>query len=106
MFGYQFDRWHDNFEEIYRVNSYREMQDRDQEYGIVPARIGLEIQQEIPAIEHAARLMRSYSPVRVGIDIFNRQWNGRGFGGDEFIDGHDYLLFNGEIRLGASRTRC
>ncbi len=23
MFGYDFDRWHENFDEIYRVNSYR-----------------------------------------------------------------------------------
>ena len=73
MFGYQFDRWHEHFHEIYRVNTLREMQDRDQEYGIIPARIGLEIQEEIPAITRAARLMRSYSPVKVGIDIFNRQ---------------------------------
>ena len=33
MFGYDFDRWHENFDEIYRVTSYRQMQDRDQEYG-------------------------------------------------------------------------
>jgi len=40
MFGYDFDRWHAHFHEIYRVNSYRQMQDRDQEYGLVPAPMG------------------------------------------------------------------
>ena len=50
MFGYDFDRNNENFSEIYRVNSYREMQDRDQEYGSVPSPLGLEIKKDIPAV--------------------------------------------------------
>ncbi len=73
MFGYDFDRDNENFEEIYRVTSNRQMQDRDQEFGIVPAPLGPEILKDLPAVERAARLMRSYSPVKVGIDNFNRQ---------------------------------
>ncbi len=73
MFGYDFDRANENFDEIYRVTSNRKMQDRDQEFGIVPAPLGLEIKKDIPSVEKAARLMRSYSPVKVGIDNFNRQ---------------------------------
>jgi cell division protein FtsX len=92
MFGYQFDRWHEHFEEIYRVNSFREMQDRDQEYGIIPARIGLEIKEEIPAIKNAARLMRSYSPVKVGIDIFNRQIS---YVDPEFLDMFTFYIESG-----------
>ena len=73
MFGYDYDRWHENFKEIYRVNSMREMQDRSQEYGSVPMPMGLGLTDEIPAVSNSARLMRSYSPVKVGIDNFNRQ---------------------------------
>lgn len=73
MFNHDFDRGNENFKEIYRVTSYRQMQDREQEYGILPARLALEIKEGIPAVERAARLMRSYSPVKEGIDIFNRQ---------------------------------
>lgn len=73
MFGYDYDRWHENFKELYRVNSMREMQDRDQEYGSVPMPMGLDLKDEIPAVSNSARLMRSYSPVKVGIDNFNRQ---------------------------------
>jgi ABC-type antimicrobial peptide transport system permease subunit len=73
MFGYDFDRWHENFDEIYRVNSFRQMQDRDQEYGSMPLPLGPDLVEEIPSVERAVRLLRSYSPVKVGEDIFNRQ---------------------------------
>src|SRR5210317_572990 len=63
MFGYDFDRWHENFDEIYRVNSYRQMQDRDQEYGLMPLPLGQNLKEEIPAVTQVSRLMRSYSPV-------------------------------------------
>jgi len=73
MFGYDFDRGNENFEEIYRVTSNRQMQDRDQEFGIVPSPLGPEILKELPAVKKAARMMGSYSPVKVGIDNFNRR---------------------------------
>ena len=59
MFGYDFDRYHENFDEIYRVTSDRQMQDRDQEFGIVPLPLGPEIKKDLPAISKSARLMGS-----------------------------------------------
>jgi len=73
MFNYEFDRTHKNFNKIYRVNSFRDMQGREQEYGIVPATLGLEIKNDIPGIEKSARLVRSGSPVKVGNNIFPTQ---------------------------------
>jgi putative ABC transport system permease protein len=73
MFNYEFDRTHSNFDKIYRINSLRDMQGREQEYGIVPATLGLEIKKDIPGIEKAARLTRSASPVKVGDNIFPTQ---------------------------------
>lgn len=72
MFAIQFDKQNENFEEIYRVNSFRDMQGRDQEYGLVPATLGLEIMKDIPGIEKSARLFRSWSPVKVDHDVFTR----------------------------------
>ena len=72
MFGHDFDRSHEHFKEIYRVTSNRQMQDGEQEYGLVPAPLGPEIKKDFPAVKKAARIMRSYSPVKVGIDNFNR----------------------------------
>ena len=73
MFNYEFDRTHKNFNKIYRITSFRDMQGREQEYGIVPATLGLEIKKDIPGIERSARLMRAGYPVKVGTDIFNSQ---------------------------------
>ncbi len=92
MFGHEFDRSHEHFNEIYRITTLREMQDRDQEYGVVPARIGLELKKDIPAVERSARLMRSYSPVKVGIEIFNRQIS---YVDPEFLDIFTFDLLSG-----------
>jgi ABC-type antimicrobial peptide transport system permease subunit len=70
MFNYEFDRQNVNFDKIYRVNSFRDMEGREQEYGIVPATLGLEAKKDIPGIEKAARIMRTGSPVKVGLNIF------------------------------------
>jgi hypothetical protein len=45
MFSYEFDKTHLNFDQIYRVNSLRDMQGREQEYGIAPATLDLEIKE-------------------------------------------------------------
>jgi len=92
MFGYDFDRHNDNFDEIYRVTSYRQMQDRDQEYGIVPVPIGTTLREDIPAVSKSARLMRSYSPVKVGIENFNRQVS---YVDEEFLDIFTFTLVAG-----------
>lgn len=73
VFNYEFNRTHLNFDKIYRVNSIRDMQGREQEYGIVPASLGLQIKKDIPGIEKSARLMRTESPVKKGVDIFSAQ---------------------------------
>jgi putative ABC transport system permease protein len=73
MFNYEFDRNNINFDKIYRVNSFRDMEGREQEYGIVPATLGLELKKDIPGIAKSARLMRSSSPVKVGLNIFPTQ---------------------------------
>jgi len=73
MFNYEFDRNNVNFDEIYRVNSFRDMEGREQEYGVVPATLGLVIKRDIPGIEKAARLMRTGSPVKEGLNIFPTQ---------------------------------
>jgi hypothetical protein len=73
MFNYEFDRTHENFDNIYRVTCFRDMEGREQEYGVVPATLGLEIKKDIPGIEKSARLMRSLSPVKEGNDKFSNQ---------------------------------
>jgi putative ABC transport system permease protein len=71
MFNYEFDRTNVNFDKIYRINSFRDMEGREQEYGIVPVTLGLNVKKDIPGIGKAARLMRTGSPVKVGLNVFS-----------------------------------
>jgi ABC-type antimicrobial peptide transport system permease subunit len=93
MFNYEFDRTHENFNEIYRITSFRDMQGREQEYGIVPATLGLEIKKDIPGIERAARLMRTGSPVKIGDNIFPAQVS---YIDPEFLDIFTFPLIYGD----------
>jgi len=93
MFNYEFDRTHENFSEIYRINSFRDMEGREQEYGAVPATLGLEIKKDIPGIKRAARIMRTGSPVRIGDDVFPAQVS---YIDPEFLDIFTFPLVYGD----------
>jgi putative ABC transport system permease protein len=95
MFNYEFDRTHLNFAKIYRVTSFRDMQGREQEYGNVPATLGLEVKKDIPGIEKAARLIRSGSPVKEGDDIFPTQIS---YVDPEFLDIFTFPIISGDKR--------
>jgi|WetSurMetagenome_2_1015567.scaffolds.fasta_scaffold00664_1 putative ABC transport system permease protein len=96
MFNYEFDRQNVNFEKIYRVNSLRDMQGREQEYGVVPATLGLIAKKEIPGIEKSARLARSGSPVKRGVDVFPSEIS---YVDPEFLD-----IFTFNILLGDKKA--
>jgi len=92
MFAIQFDKHNVNYEDIYRVNSFRDMQGRDQEYGIVPATLGLEIKKDIPGIKKSARLFGSWSPVKVDRNVFTRSIY---YVDPEFLDIFTFKLLSG-----------
>ena len=93
MYDYEFDRANENFKKIYRVTSFRDMQEREQEYGLVPATLGLEIKNHIPGIESSARLLRANFPVKKGDDQFQMQifWVD-----PEFLDIFTFNLIHGD----------
>ena len=95
MFNYEFDRTHENFEKIYRVTSFRDMKGREQEYGIIPATLGLEAKKDIPGIEKSARLMRTDSPVKMGDDIFQAQIS---YVDPDFLDIFTFPIILGNIK--------
>jgi len=96
MFNYEFDRTHVNFNSIYRVDCFRDMQGREQEYGIVPATLGLRVKQDIPGIEKAARLQWTGSPVKIGDNLFPSQVS---YIDPEFLD-----IFTFPIILGDKKS--
>lgn len=96
MFNYEFDRQNVNFDKIYRVNSFRDMQGREQEYGVVPATLGLMAKKDIPGIEKSARIATSGSPVKRGVDVFPAQIS---YVDPEFLD-----IFTFPILLGDRKS--
>lgn len=96
MFNYEFDRTHENFDQIYRVTCFRDMQGREQEYGIVPATLGLEAGKDVPGIVNSARLMRSRSPVKHDDDIFNSQIS--------YVDPSFLDIFTFTVETGSKET--
>ena len=95
MFNYEFDRTHKNFDKIYRVTSFRDMQGREQEYGLVPATLGLEIRNDIPGIERASRIMVTRSPVKLGDDFFPTLII---YNDPDFVDIFTLKLLEGDLR--------
>lgn len=93
MFSHQFDRKNENYEEIYRVNSFVDMGGREQEYGAVPATLGLQIKEDITGIERSARLSRSSSPVKIGDDLIRSQVS---YVDPEFVDIFTFPLVYGD----------
>jgi len=93
MFNYEFDRNNVNFDKIYRVNSFRDMEGREQEYGSVPATLGLVIKKDIPGIEKGARLMRTESPVKTGDNIFSTRIS---YVDPEFLDIFTFPIIVGD----------
>jgi len=96
MFNYEFDRTHKNFDNIYRVTCFRDMQGREQEYGFVPATLGLEVKKEIPGIEKGARLESTTSPVKIGEDIFSTEIS--------YVDPEFLAIFTFPILLGDQKS--
>ncbi|MGE5418885.1 MAG: ABC transporter permease [Chloroflexota bacterium] len=93
MFNYEFDRNNENFENIYRVNSFRDMQGREQEYGSVPATLALQMKADIPGIQRIARIARSGSPVKLGDEIFPTQIS---YADPEFINMFTFKMIYGD----------
>ncbi len=70
MFAREFDRTHSNYDRIYRINSIVDLQGDVQEYGKVPARLGIELKDNIPGIEKTTRFMAARCPVEEGENVF------------------------------------
>lgn len=95
MFDYEFDRTHENFDEIYRVTCFRDMEGREQEYGAIPATLGLMAKKDIPGIVNSARLQRAGSNVKIGVDIYTAQIS---FVDPEFLEIFTFPEVIGSVR--------
>ncbi len=67
------DKTHANYEDIYKINITREIQDRHQEYGITPTALAPLLKQDLTSVEEITRYRNSYSPVKYGEKIFSKR---------------------------------
>jgi putative ABC transport system permease protein len=96
MFNYEYDRTHENFQKIYRITSFSNLEGRELEYGIVPATLGLEIKKDIPGIEKSARFARATYPVKKGDDIIKLRTS--------YIDPEFLEIFTFPMVIGDSKS--
>ncbi len=67
------NKTHANYENIYKINITREIQERHQEYGITPFALAPMLKQDITGVQKLCRYATSYSPVKYGEKIFNKR---------------------------------
>jgi len=67
------DKTNVNYNNIYKINITREIQDRQQEYGITPFALAPLMNQDITGVDEITRYATSYSPVKVDDKIFNKR---------------------------------
>lgn len=72
-YDYDFDSQHENRDKIYRIGINRPIQARIQKYGITPMALGPIVSTNVSGIESMVRIVRSYSPVKVGENNFNKR---------------------------------
>lgn len=70
-FAYGFDEFHENADEIYRVNSIRMVADQPQLWGLTPMPLGPILESEFPFIDDAVRVSESSAVVQFGQNVFN-----------------------------------
>jgi len=72
-YDYDWDRLNSNYNDIYKINITREIQDRQQEYGITPHALAPLLKQDLSGVEEVLRYRNSYSPIKYGDNIFNKR---------------------------------
>lgn len=72
-YDYDWDRMHENYDNIYKINITREIQDRQQEYGITPFALTNLLKEDLSGVKAITRYTRSYSPVKLDEKVFNKR---------------------------------
>lgn len=90
------DKSNKNYENIYKINITREIQDRQQEYGITPTSLAPLLKQDIAGIDDVTRYFTSYSPVKYGDNIFNKRVG--------YVDSNFYEVFTLDLVKGNRNT--
>ena len=91
-FAADFNMMHSRNHEIYKINVFRDLQGRMQEYGITPIALGPMIANDISGIESLVRVNTYGSPIKHGNEIFDRRI---AYADPDFFEVFDYPLISG-----------
>ncbi len=72
-FTNSYDAFHENTDEVYRINSTRVANNRSVLYGLTPMGLGPALEQDFPAIERSVRFSRTSVILRYGDKVFDEQ---------------------------------
>ena len=72
-FDEDFDKFHINRKNIYKVESYRPIQERPQWYGSTPISLGPLVKNDISGVKEVVRVQMKSSPVKVGEKNFSKR---------------------------------
>jgi putative ABC transport system permease protein len=95
-YDYDFDRFHENAKEIYRIEVTRQIEDRSQAYGVSPVSLAPLVKENIGGIRDVVRVVNTYLPVKLGENIFNKQI--------AYCDSAFFKLFTVEMVSGTSES--
>ncbi len=70
-FNSSFDTVHKNASQIYRINSTRNFQDQDKDFGVVPMPLPEIVRANVKDITHITRYLPAYADMRIGDEIFD-----------------------------------
>ncbi len=92
-FNADFDSIHSKKEIIYKISITREVNNRQQKYGITPITLTPSIGNSIPDIESIVRYAENRMPVRYDENIYNKRI---GFADGNFFDMFDFEMLTGD----------
>lgn len=91
-FASNFDKNHENYEQIYKIQGYKVVQGQNIPYGITPLPLGAQIEDKITGISRVCRYDQTGLVLKKDLKVFNQ---GIGFADDEFLE-----MFSFPLRFG------
>ncbi|MCG8410034.1 MAG: hypothetical protein MI739_01990, partial [Bacteroidales bacterium] len=86
------DKSHENYDDIYKVNIIKKTKRSEQEYAITPFALAPSIKQDLSGIEEVSRYATSSYPVKYSENIFNEKI---GYCDPDFINIFTINIING-----------
>lgn len=74
QFSQSYDRFHENIDRIYHINSYKLLNNKRIDWSIAPLPFGPAIKNDIPGVEKMTRISRTSGTMKFGDKIFNESF--------------------------------